>query len=391
MGLAHSRASVAMYPACLPRSHCARFHLTNGEMGAIADEIYQQLGEEGGNILASQIGRDSSQRFAESISGELQRVVKVAGMNEVVSGRLQRHILKKMEDSAAAVALCEAMRQDILQRGYAQVQVFGGNKMRKAMDHVLHALANMFEGEDKLPSVKDRWTRRETGLERAATRSNTVRGSLCETDREWVGEGMEKDMPEAYRRKLEVDYAIAYVFTALGLYGEEDEYEETGGGEGGWGDTILTSHVMGRMGVTGELLGIGAHAEIPHDHSERRWPVVRFEVIEDPSYVALITGGNSVPIHLFPGSHVYKTAQESSMDAKNWIAGSVRKATVTVEPYSVFIARADVTMSITSYAEAVKLGEQGERVYKRIVWLKGWLRYSGEAEDWNRGIPFNRG
>lgn len=148
---------------------------------------------------------------------------------------------------------------------------------------------------------------------------------------------------------------------------------------------------MGRVGVMSELLGKDARAEIPHDHSDRRWPIVRFEAMEDPSYVALITRGNSVPIHLFPGSHVYKTARESSVEAKNWIAGAARKATMTTEPCSVFIARSDVNMSIASDAEAVKVGEQGERIYKRILWLNGLLRYSVEAEDWSQGIPFRRG
>lgn len=168
-------------------------------MGAIADEVYQQLGEEGGNLLASQIGGESSQRFEDSISGALQSVVKVAGMSEVVWGGLQRHIMKKMEDSASAAALFEAMRQDTSHRGYAQVKVFRGKKMRTAMDQVLHALANMFEREGKLASAKDRWARRETCIERAATRINRE-GEICVRQ---IGNGLGRGWSEICRMHTE--------------------------------------------------------------------------------------------------------------------------------------------------------------------------------------------
>lgn len=69
----------------------------------------------------------------ESIYGALHSVVKDAGMNEGVFGRVQRYILKKMEYIASAVAMCQAMRRDILCRWYAQVKVVGGKRMPSAM------------------------------------------------------------------------------------------------------------------------------------------------------------------------------------------------------------------------------------------------------------------
>ena len=53
---------------------------------------------------------------------------------------------------------------------------------------MLHALANVLEGEEKFPFPKDRSARLGTCHERAPTRSNGMRGSPCGTDGKWIVE-----------------------------------------------------------------------------------------------------------------------------------------------------------------------------------------------------------
>lgn len=56
MRLAQSRTSGAIYPACLPRIHQARFHLTDDDMGAIAAKVYRQLGRNVEIFLQRELG-----------------------------------------------------------------------------------------------------------------------------------------------------------------------------------------------------------------------------------------------------------------------------------------------------------------------------------------------
>ena len=268
-------------------------------MADIQDELLEAFSEKGMYVIDAEIGNETRSRFRDALSSAFETVMpeeRRRGNRARIIKVLESNLCSNFERGAGAAAVCESMRQEVLLRGYAQMEVMNGGILRGAIDNVLGEIADSFRGDDKPSTARDGWVA-QTDLR--ARRRRGARGDLCETSNEWLGSYMEKERPDVFKSKMQVDYAIAWMCASLGLY-ESDSNEEG----------RSCSYSMGCHGAKGQLHAKGAKGGAAFDHSRRVSQNGGFHGIEEPSFVTVITGGEGVPIHIFPHSHLFKSIRE---------------------------------------------------------------------------------